>query len=90
MSPAERRLVQVRLAEDVGEADNDSSEATCVSHSRGLFAHWLTFCDDHTITFADRIFDGFKLAIRDVKVWIFMLMSCVQLLGMSFINFFPT
>ena len=31
MSPAERRLVQVRLAEDAGEADQNSSEATCVS-----------------------------------------------------------
>jgi len=36
------------------------------------------------------IFDGFKLAISDVKVWIFMLMGCSQLLGLSFINFFPT
>ncbi|KAG6377587.1 major facilitator superfamily domain-containing protein [Boletus reticuloceps] len=64
MSPAERRLVQVRLVEDVGEADKDCSEAT--------------------------ILDGFKLAIRDVKVWIFMLMCCSQILGLSFINFFPT
>ena len=31
MSPAERRLVQVRLAEDAGEADQNASEATCVS-----------------------------------------------------------
>ncbi|KAF8448652.1 major facilitator superfamily domain-containing protein [Boletus edulis BED1] len=64
MSPAERRLAQVRQAEDAGEADQDSSDAT--------------------------IFDGFKLAVRDVKVWIFMLMCCSQLLGLSFINFFPT
>ncbi|KAI9459753.1 major facilitator superfamily domain-containing protein [Boletus coccyginus] len=64
MSPSERRLVQVRLAEDTGEADKNPSEAT--------------------------IFDGFKLAIRDVKVWVFMLMACCQILGMSFINFFPT
>ncbi|KAF8551300.1 MFS general substrate transporter [Imleria badia] len=64
MSPAERRLVQVRLAEDVGEADQDSANVT--------------------------IFDGLKLAIRDVKVWVFMIMNCSLLLGMSFINFFPT
>ncbi|KAI9459749.1 major facilitator superfamily domain-containing protein [Boletus coccyginus] len=64
MSPAERRLVQARLAEDVGEADQDSSDAT--------------------------IFDGFKLAIRDVKVWIFMFIACCQSLGLSFGNFFPT
>jgi len=41
-------------------------------------------------TASNRIFDGFKLAIRDVKVWIFVLMGCSQLLGLSFINFFPT
>ncbi|KAF9243120.1 major facilitator superfamily domain-containing protein [Melanogaster broomeanus] len=64
MSPAERHLAQVRLAEDAGEADQDSSDTT--------------------------IFEGFNLAIRDPKVWIFMLMSCSQLLGLSFINFFPT
>ncbi|KAH0829189.1 major facilitator superfamily domain-containing protein [Lanmaoa asiatica] len=64
LSPAERRLAQVRLAEDAGEADQDSSDAT--------------------------IFDGFKLAIRDVKVWVFMFMGCAQLLGLSYINFFPT
>jgi len=64
MSPAERRLVQVRLAEDAGEADQNSSDAT--------------------------IFDGFNLAIRDVKVWIFMLMCCSQILALSFVNFFPT
>ncbi|KAN0084455.1 Major facilitator superfamily domain containing protein [Tylopilus felleus] len=64
LSPAERRLLQVRMAEDVGEADQNSSEAT--------------------------IFDGFKLAIRDVKVWVFMLQGCSGVLGLSFINFFPT
>ncbi|KAF8439017.1 major facilitator superfamily domain-containing protein, partial [Boletus edulis BED1] len=64
MSPAERRLVQTRMAEDVGEADQDSSETT--------------------------IFDGFKLAIRDVKVWIFVFISCFQSVGTSFGNFFPT
>ncbi|KAF9228381.1 MFS general substrate transporter [Gyrodon lividus] len=64
LSPAERRLAQVRLAEDAGEADQDSSDTT--------------------------IFDGFKLAIRDPKVWIFMIMGCSQLLGLSYINFFPT
>ncbi|KIJ65884.1 hypothetical protein HYDPIDRAFT_109951 [Hydnomerulius pinastri MD-312] len=64
LSPAERRLAQVRLAEDAGEADLDSANTT--------------------------IFDGFKLAIRDPKVWVFMIMSCSQLLGLSYINFFPT
>ncbi|KAI9459750.1 major facilitator superfamily domain-containing protein [Boletus coccyginus] len=64
LSPAERRLVQVRLAQDVGEADKNPSEAT--------------------------IFHGFKLAIRDVKVWVFMFMACSQILGLSYVNFFPT
>lgn len=36
MSPAERRLGQVRLAEDAGEADQDSSDATYVSDSTSL------------------------------------------------------
>jgi len=41
MSPVERRLAQARLAEDVGEADQDSLEATCVPdlESDILFAY---------------------------------------------------
>ena len=61
-----------------------------------FFAYCSTFFSllrwkivQHLIT-TNRIFDGFKLAIRDVKVRIFMLMGCSQLLGLSFINFFPT
>ncbi|OJA12880.1 hypothetical protein AZE42_02909 [Rhizopogon vesiculosus] len=64
LTPAERRLAQVRLAEDAGEADQDSAEAS--------------------------IFEGFIMAIKDPKVLIFMLMCCSQLLGLSFVNFFPT
>ncbi|KAH7906339.1 major facilitator superfamily domain-containing protein [Hygrophoropsis aurantiaca] len=64
LNAAERRLAQVRLAEDAGEADQDAADTS--------------------------IFDGFKLAIKDPKVLIFMLMSCSQLLGLSYINFFPT
>lgn len=37
-----------------------------------------------------RIFDGFKLAVRDVKVWIFVFISCFQSIGTSFGSFFPT
>lgn len=36
------------------------------------------------------MWSGFKLAITDVKVLIFALMTCSQLLGLSFVNFFPT
>ena len=100
MSPAERRLVQVRLAEDVGEADKDSANVTCVPdrfHKLATFsfllAHYLIpflRCSARWPALANRIFDGFKLAIRDIKIWIFMIMNCSLLLGMSFINFFPT
>ena len=64
LSKRERRLAQVRLAEDAGEADQDEESAS--------------------------FFHGFVLAIKDIKVPIFMLMTCSQLLGLSFVNFFPT
>ncbi|KAG8221319.1 major facilitator superfamily domain-containing protein [Butyriboletus roseoflavus] len=64
LSPAERHLAQVRLAEDAAEADQDSQQ--------------------------DSIFEGLKLALKDPKVLVFMLMCCSQLLGLSFVNFFPT
>ncbi|EPQ55025.1 MFS general substrate transporter [Gloeophyllum trabeum ATCC 11539] len=55
---------QVRLAEDAGEADEDSAD--------------------------ESIWHGLKLALKDPKVPLFALMSCSQLVGLSFINFFPT
>ncbi|KAI0683986.1 MFS general substrate transporter [Cytidiella melzeri] len=64
LSPAQRRLAQVRLAEDAGEADEDSKE--------------------------DSAFTGLKQSLRDPKVYIFAVMTCAQLLGLSFVNFFPT
>ncbi|KAG2122964.1 major facilitator superfamily domain-containing protein [Suillus cothurnatus] len=64
LNAAERRLSQVRLAEDAGEADKDSDDLT--------------------------IYDGLVLAIKDPKTIIFMFMACSQLLGLSYINFFPT
>ncbi|KAG1742533.1 major facilitator superfamily domain-containing protein [Suillus lakei] len=64
LNAAERRLAQVRLAEDAGEADKDSDNLT--------------------------IYDGLWLAIKDPKTIIFMFMACSQLLGLSYINFFPT
>jgi len=64
LSKAERRLAQVRLAEDAGEADEDS-------------AH-------------DTAFTGLKQALQDPKVYILAVMTCAQLLGLSFVNFFPT
>ncbi|EPQ55008.1 MFS general substrate transporter [Gloeophyllum trabeum ATCC 11539] len=54
----------VRLAEDAGEADEDTA--------------------------GESIWDGIRLALTDVKVYIFALMSCSQLLALSFVNFFPT
>ncbi|KDQ55121.1 hypothetical protein JAAARDRAFT_71439 [Jaapia argillacea MUCL 33604] len=64
LSPAERRLAQVRLAEDAGEADEDAEHESA--------------------------FHGLKLALKDPKVPIMMVMTCSQLLGLSFVNFFPT
>ncbi|KZT37671.1 MFS general substrate transporter [Sistotremastrum suecicum HHB10207 ss-3] len=64
ISPEERHLAQVRLAEDAAEADKDYAE--------------------------DSAWSGFKQAIFDPKVPIFALMTCSLLLGLSFVNFFPT
>ncbi|KZS94139.1 MFS general substrate transporter [Sistotremastrum niveocremeum HHB9708] len=38
----------------------------------------------------DSAWTGFKQAISDPKVPIFAVMTCSQLLGLSFVNFFPT
>ncbi|PCH36647.1 MFS general substrate transporter [Wolfiporia cocos MD-104 SS10] len=64
LTPAQRRLAQVRLAEDAGEADEDGSHESA--------------------------FVGLKLALKDPKVPIMAVMCCSQLLGLGFINFFPT
>ncbi|KAF8967940.1 MFS transporter [Flammula alnicola] len=64
ISAAERRLARVRLAEDAGEADEDSDN--------------------------DTAWQGLKLALKEPKVYIFAMISFSELLGMGFINFFPT
>ncbi|CAL1711297.1 unnamed protein product [Somion occarium] len=64
LSPAQRRLAQVRLAEDAGEADEDTPKESA--------------------------FTGLVQALKDPKVPIFAVMACSQLLGLSFVNFFPT
>ncbi|OBZ71012.1 hypothetical protein A0H81_09535 [Grifola frondosa] len=64
LTPAQRRLVQVRLAEDAGEAGEDSS--------------------------TESAFTGLIMALKDPKVPIFAVMTCAQLLGLGFVNFFPT
>ncbi|KAH9941929.1 MFS general substrate transporter [Amylocystis lapponica] len=64
LDPAQLRLAQVRLAEDAGEADEDSAKESA--------------------------FAGLKLALADPKLYIFAVMNCAQLLGLGFINFFPT
>ncbi|KAE9407361.1 MFS general substrate transporter [Gymnopus androsaceus JB14] len=40
--------------------------------------------------FSLRPLKGFMMAIKDPKVWIFAIMNVAQLLGLSFVNFFPT
>jgi len=64
LSPAQRRLAQVRLAEDAGEADEDAANESAMV--------------------------GLILALKDPKVLIMAVMCCSQLLGLGFINFFPT
>ncbi|KAF9565579.1 MFS general substrate transporter [Agrocybe pediades] len=39
---------------------------------------------------SDTPLQGLKLALQDPKVYIFALMNCAQLLGIGYINFFPT
>ncbi|KAJ7485985.1 MFS general substrate transporter [Mycena galericulata] len=60
----QRRLAQARLAEDAGEADQDTDKDTPMQ--------------------------GLRLAIKDPLVLTFALMTTCQLLGLSFISFFPT
>jgi len=38
----------------------------------------------------DSMWSGFKMAMKDIKVSIFAVMTMSQLLGLSFVNFFPT
>jgi len=64
LSADERRLAQIRLAEDAAEADEDK--------------------------FGDTPMEGLRLALKDPKVSLFAIMTCSQLLGLSFVNFFPT
>ncbi|KAJ8079920.1 hypothetical protein PM082_016745 [Marasmius tenuissimus] len=39
---------------------------------------------------SDSVFHGLKLAMADPKVLLFAIMTTAQLLGLSFVNFFPT
>lgn len=41
-------------------------------------------------THSDSVFTGLSQALKDVKVYIFILMACFGYLGVSFQNFFPT
>ncbi|KAF8918389.1 MFS general substrate transporter [Mucidula mucida] len=38
----------------------------------------------------DSVLHGLILAVKDIRVWIFALLNTAQLLGLSFVNFFPT
>lgn len=80
MSPEERLLAQVRLSEDAAEADEDCAEDSYVF----WFASMAYLHDPFSA------WTGFKQAIGDPKVPIFAVMTCSQLLGLSFVNFFPT
>ncbi|CAH0058197.1 unnamed protein product [Clonostachys solani] len=60
----ERRVAQLRMMEDVGEADTDSAE-------QGMF-------------------DGFFMAVKDVKIYVMMFTFTAYVVGLSFNAFFPT
>ncbi|KAF8529687.1 major facilitator superfamily domain-containing protein [Hysterangium stoloniferum] len=64
LSASELRLAQMRLAEETGEVDHDTSEDSA----------WV----------------GLKMAMTDAKVLLFMMLSCMNAVGGSFLNFFPT
>ncbi|KIY63734.1 MFS general substrate transporter [Cylindrobasidium torrendii FP15055 ss-10] len=38
----------------------------------------------------ESLFGGLILAVKDVRVWVFAILNVAQLLGLSFVNFFPT
>ncbi|KAF8439023.1 major facilitator superfamily domain-containing protein [Boletus edulis BED1] len=59
----------------------------------GLLAMWLLPDLPHNTRWmspAERRLVNVRFLMVDVKVWIFMFMSCSQILGLSFINFFST
>lgn len=58
----ELQVAQLRMAEDVGEADEDSSE--------------------------QGVFDGFLMAVKDFKVYVFVITLIAWTIGLSFNAFF--
>ena len=85
LSSAERRLAQVRLAEDTGEADEDTGSNSCVHFSQALY-----YSRSAPLLHHDRAMKGLRMALKDPKVLIFAVMTCCQLLGTGFTAFFPT
>ncbi|KEQ92715.1 hypothetical protein AUEXF2481DRAFT_68320 [Aureobasidium subglaciale EXF-2481] len=60
----ELQVAQLRMIEDVGEADEDSKE--------------------------DGVFDGLFMALKDTKIYVFMLTFTAYVVGLSFNAFFPS
>ncbi|THY91958.1 MFS general substrate transporter [Aureobasidium pullulans] len=60
----ELQVAQLRMIEDVGEADEDSKE--------------------------DGVFDGLFMALKDLKIYVFMLTFTAYVVGLSFNAFFPS
>ncbi|KAL0574877.1 hypothetical protein V5O48_007089 [Marasmius crinis-equi] len=82
ISASDRRLAQARLADDAGEADQDNaSDSQVIPHPRIV---------PLSLSVSNSPLYGLKLALADPKVLIFAIMTTAQLLGLSFINFFPT
>ena len=81
MNAAERRLAQARLAEDAGEADKDDAEDSWVAT---YFDCNLT---THSLPSPNQ---GLIMAIKDPLVSLFSILAVSQLLGLSFVQYFPT
>ncbi|KAG6898395.1 hypothetical protein C0992_004105 [Termitomyces sp. T32_za158] len=82
MSSYERHLAQARISEDAGEADQDNAEDSYVYSLQTL--DWYPLLEYFSPL------KGLKMAISDPLVLIFTLQTVSQLLGLSFVNFFPT
>ena len=56
----------------------------------GIYATFLIAGEADEDTATDSAFAGLIMALKDPKVPLFAVMTCSQLLGLGFVNFFPT
>ena len=83
LNTVERRLAQARLAEDAGEADSDNTGDSSVTIC--FDCSWVQLDGDlHSQV------QGLIMAIKDPLVLLFVIMAMPQLVGLSFLQYFPT